>query len=150
MNKKKKLVKKKKTVKKGKVKEKDKLKKIVTMLDDKKAEDIRVLDVNKASDIWDYFVVCSGTSDVHIKTLHDYLDSELKKQGEKILYRDKGLDNKWIIVDYGDVLVHIFDGETRKYYAIEKMWGEKEEKPSGLIKKKVGNEKRRKKRNRIK
>ncbi len=103
------------------------------MLYDRKAENIKVYDVRKMSDLWDYFVVSSGNSPVHIKALYGYLEKEMKKEGEKPVSKDIGLDNKWIILDYGDILVHIFDEETRSYYSIEKIWGEKEIKISSLI-----------------
>jgi len=102
------------------------LKLAVKALDDKKGEDIKAFNVHNISDMWEYFVMCTGTSGVHIRTLFNNLKDEMNKAGRPILYRDMGLDNRWIIADYGDILVHIFDEETRKYYAIEKMWGEKE------------------------
>lgn len=109
------------------------LKTAVMVLDDKKAANIKVYDVREISDLWDYFVVSSGGSSVHIKALYGYIEKAMKKEGEKPVSKDIGLDNKWIILDYGDILVHIFDEETRSYYSIEKIWGEKEIKISSLI-----------------
>ncbi len=109
------------------------LKTAVAVLDDKKAVNIKIYDVRKISDLWDYFVVSSGESPVHVKALYEYVEKAMKKEGEKPVSKDIGLDNKWIILDYGDILVHIFDEETRSYYSIEKIWGEKEVKTSSLI-----------------
>ena len=100
--------------------------KITQLLDAKKGENIRVFDVNGASDLWDYYVVCGGNSSVHAKALYDYVEKEMKEAGEMPVHRETGFDSKWLILDYADVLVHIFDKETRLFYNIEKMWGDKE------------------------
>lgn len=99
---------------------------IIGLLDSKKAENIRVFDVNGASDLWDYYIVCGGNSSVHAKALYDYVEKEMKDAGTVAVHRDTGYDSKWLILDYADVLVHIFDKESRLFYNIEKMWGEKE------------------------
>jgi ribosome-associated protein len=107
---------------------------ITSILDSRKAEDIKVLDVRKMSDLWDYFVVCSGLSPVHVRTLYDNLEDGMSRLGFSAAHRDTGYDNKWIIVDYGDMLVHIFDRESREFYSIEKMWGEREELAASFLK----------------
>jgi ribosome-associated protein len=107
---------------------------VAGILDAKKAEDIKILDVRKMSDLWDYFVVCSGLSPVHVRTLYDNVFEEMAKLGHMAAHRDIGFDNKWIILDYGDILVHIFDAESRQYYSIEKMWGEREELAAKFLK----------------
>jgi ribosome-associated protein len=101
---------------------------IAELLDEKKGEDIKVFDVDSASDLWEYFVVCTAGSMVHARTLHNYLQEEMKKEGHFLAHHDTGRDDRWIVMDFGDVVVHIFDRETRGYYAIEKLWGEKEKK----------------------
>lgn len=107
---------------------------ITSILDGKKAQDIKVLNVKGTSDLWDYFVVCSGLSTVHVKTLCDSLQDDMAKHGQPAAHVDAGLDSKWIIADYGDILVHIFDEKSRQYYAIEKMWGEREEGAAKFLK----------------
>lgn len=112
-----------------KVKEPDsgaRVKLITSMLDEKKAEDIKIMDVRKKSDLWDYFVVCSGLSTPHVRTLFDSVDDGMRMLGHAAAHRDTGHDNKWIILDYGDIMVHIFDAESRQFYSIEKIWGDKE------------------------
>lgn len=128
---------------------------ITGILDAKKAGDIKILDVRKMSALWDYFVVCSGLSELHVKTLNDYMQVEMKKLGHQIAHSDNGRDSKWMITDFGDILVHIFDAESRQHYAIEKMWGEREELAAKFLKRvakavkagkaKVKNAKKRKK-----
>jgi ribosome-associated protein len=110
------------------------LKMITSILEEKKAVDIKVLNVKGNSDLWDYFVVCSGLSSVHVRTLYDNLEDGMAKQGQLLAHRDTGIDNKWIILDYGDILVHILDSESRQYYSIEKMWGEREELSGSFLK----------------
>jgi ribosome-associated protein len=107
---------------------------IAGILDAKKAEDIKILDVRKMTALWDYFVVCSGLSSPHVRTLFDNVYDEMAKAGHPAAHRDIGHDNKWIILDYGDILVHIFDAESRQYYSIEKMWGEREELAAKFLK----------------
>jgi ribosome-associated protein len=104
------------------------------LLNTKKGEDIKVLDVRKRSDLWDFFVICSGLSTPHVKTLFDTVSEEMGKLGHPAAHRDTGNDNKWIILDYGDILVHIFDAETRRYYSIETMWGEREALAAKILK----------------
>lgn len=100
------------------------LDKIVEYLEDKKAKDIDVIHIGGKSLIADYFIICSGTSTTHIKALSDEL-------GEK-LYTD-GLDSphiegydtaRWILMDYGDVIVHLFHEEDRKFYNLERLWND--------------------------
>lgn len=98
------------------------------MLDDKKGEDIRIFDVDSSSDLWEYFVLCTAGSMVHARTLHNYLEAELAKDGYRLAHHDTGRDDRWIVMDFGDIVVHIFDREMRTYYAMEKLWGEKEKK----------------------
>jgi ribosome-associated protein len=120
-----------------KLKEQDsgaRVKLIAGFLEAKKAEDIKILDVRKKSNLWDYFVVCSGTSTVHVRTLYDTVFDEMGKLGHESAHRDVGRENKWIVLDYGDILVHVFDAESRRYYSIEKMWGEREQLAARFLK----------------
>lgn len=96
--------------------------KIVTLLDDKKAIDIQTIEVKEKTTLADYFVVASGTSNTHIKALADHLEYELKK--EHILpNKIEGYQSAtWILLDYGDVLVHLFTQEEREKYNLEDLW----------------------------
>jgi ribosome-associated protein len=93
---------------------------------EKKAEDIVVMDVEKIAGFTSYFVIATGTSDVHLKTLADYIDDELAQYKVKVWHKE-GLENlKWILMDYVDVVVHLFDPETREYYDLETLWADAE------------------------
>lgn len=98
------------------------LEKIVNILDSKKAIDIKQIDIKEKTTIADYFVIASGTSSTHVKSLADNIEEELKK--EKI-YPNKieGYDSAaWILMDYGEVIVHIFTGQERENYSLEDLW----------------------------
>ncbi len=95
---------------------------IQNLLEEKKAEDIIVLNLLKQNAIVDYMIIASGTSSRHVSTLADYTAYELKTQGIKTTA--EGLTNcDWALIDAGDVLVHIFKPEAREFYNLEKMWG---------------------------
>jgi len=94
---------------------------------DKKAEDIRILDVHKLTTLADNFVICHATTDVQIKAIADGVVKETNEQlGEKP-WKEEGRDSRrWVILDYVNVVVHIFKKELREYYALEKMWNDAE------------------------
>ena len=98
------------------------LEKIIKILNDKKAIDIEKIDVAEKTILADYFIIASGTSSTHIKALADNIEYELKK--EKI-YPNKiegYQSNSWILLDYSDIIIHIFTEEERKNYQIEELW----------------------------
>ena len=96
---------------------------ICSVLDEKKAEDIKSINLDGKSIIADYFVICSGRSTTHVKSLADNLDEEMsKKYGIEPLRMEGKQDGKWAVVDYGDVIVHTFHQEQRKIYEIEDLW----------------------------
>lgn len=101
-----------------------KVKKIVEALDEKKALDISVIDISKLSILTDYFVICSGSSTRHIKTLADELERNTASIGLKLLNKEGYNTAKWVLIDYGEVVVHILDKENREYYDIERLWGD--------------------------
>ncbi len=89
---------------------------------DKKANNPAVLELTKLTEIADYFVICSGDSHVHVKAIAEHIDDELRKQGIKPLSVEGLSSARWVLMDYGDVIVHVFDNETRFYYELEKLW----------------------------
>ncbi|HDT14944.1 MAG TPA: ribosome silencing factor [Firmicutes bacterium] len=99
------------------------LKTITNALSDKKAIDITVLDVSGVSVLWTDFVICSGTSETHIRALRDNVEKSVKESGGEIYHKDTGIESGWIIIDSGDILIHIFDAKTREYYSLERLWG---------------------------
>jgi len=96
---------------------------IVDLADDKQADNIVTLNIAKKSSLADYFVICEGTSDIHIRTISKHIADELKREGVQTLHREKSDTREWIVLDYGDVIVHIFRPEIRKNYALEELWG---------------------------
>ncbi len=88
----------------------------------KKAVNPVVLDLAGLTVIADYFVICSGESTTHVKAVAEFIEQEFSSGGEKLLGME-GLDyGHWVLLDYGDVVVHVFEKETREYYALEKLW----------------------------
>lgn len=97
---------------------------IVDLVADRKAEDILLLDMRPASYVADYFVLCSGTSERHIRALAEEVREALAKQGTRPLHVEGTSDSGWILMDYGAVVVHIFGHEERAYYALDRLWRE--------------------------
>ncbi len=89
---------------------------------DKKAYDICVRDISRVSTIADYLVIISGSSDKQNQAIADNIRTGLKKYG-KINDIEGATDGKWIVMDYGDVLVHVFHDQLRKYYDLDGLWG---------------------------
>ena len=94
---------------------------IIKLLEDKKAIDLTTLDIKEQSTLADYFIITSGTSNTHIKALADSVEVELKKQD---IYPNKieGYNTEWILMDYGDVVVHIFTEKERQNYNLEELY----------------------------
>jgi ribosome-associated protein len=93
---------------------------------EKKAEDVVVMDVSKQAGFTDYFVIATGNSDIHLKTLTDYIEDELSQYKVKVWHKEGYENLKWVLMDYVDVVVHLFDGETRDYYDLETLWADAE------------------------
>ena len=92
---------------------------------DAKAIDLVALDVGEVLGYTDHFVICSGNTDRQTKAIHDRIHEGLKKQHGLLPRRVEGLQEaRWVLMDYLDVVVHIFTPETRGFYALERLWGE--------------------------
>ncbi len=101
-----------------------KLEIITQLAKDKKAENVIVLDVEGTSDLTDQLIICSGDGDIHTRTIGKYVIEEAKKMGIRIHHKE-GLENGlWILIDFGDIVMHIFDKKTRDYYKLEDLWEE--------------------------
>jgi len=95
---------------------------IINALEDKKGEDILLLDIQEISSFADYFVICNGTSDRMLDALADTA-AEAAKKNHKINGRvEGGSKSGWVVVDLGDVVVHLFSKEQRDYYRLEELW----------------------------
>lgn len=104
----------------------EKLKKIVEVLDAKKAENIEVLGIRDLTVLTDYFVIANGTSTTHTKTLADEVEFQLSQAGVKPTRTEGHNGSNWIIIDYSDIIVHIFYKETREFYQLERLWADGE------------------------
>jgi ribosome-associated protein len=89
---------------------------------DRKAEDIVMLDISKVSIIADYFVICSGTSDRQVRAIAREIDEKLGEAGVNPINVEGLTEAKWVLMDYGAVLVHVFDPATREFYRLEQLW----------------------------
>lgn len=90
--------------------------------DDSKARDILVLDMRRITPLYDYFVLASGTTRRHIRNLSEEIDAALTADGDHRLGIEGNESCKWLVQDYGDLVVHLFDPEARRYYALEELW----------------------------
>ena len=96
--------------------------KIVEVLEAKKALDIKVVDIEKVTIIADRFVICTGTSKPHIKALVDELEEKLKELGVYPLRKEGYEACRWVLLDFGSIIVHIFHQDEREYYDLDKLW----------------------------
>lgn len=100
--------------------------KIVEAIEEKKALDISIIDIHNITEIADYFVICSGTSTTHIKAIADEIDFKLGEIGLQS-YHKEGYDTaRWILLDYADVVIHVFHQEDRNFYNLERLWSDGE------------------------
>ncbi len=105
----------------------DLMKKTALAADNRKAIDIRIMHVEELTTLCDYFVICSGTSTPHMNAIYEEIDMKLSEEGIKPAARE-GLGNPgWVLLDYGDVIVHIFNESSREFYSIERLWSDAEE-----------------------
>lgn len=100
---------------------------IVKILDDKKAINIKMLDIRELTTMADFFIVCSGNSTTQIKAIADEVNEEMSKQGVKPIGREGFATASWVLIDYGDVIVHVFNHESRDFYSIEHLWADAKE-----------------------
>ena len=96
--------------------------KAVDILDGKKARDINVIDIQSVSILADYFIVCNGTSSTHIKALADEVEVKLAEMGVRFIHKEGYDSARWILLDYGEVVLHIFHEEDRSFYNLERLW----------------------------
>jgi ribosome-associated protein len=109
------------------------------LADNKKAENIAVLDVRKLSSVTDYFVIASGTSQPHLRAIVEEISGKLRDEYDLRPSRSEGSSGgSWVVLDYFDVIIHVMHAETRKHYDLEGLWGDaKAIKPARSRKKKT-------------
>jgi ribosome-associated protein len=100
---------------------------MVKILDMRKAKDIKLLRVEEQTIIAEYFVICSGSSSTQIKSMAGELEYKMSMSGVPPYGMDGYTEGKWIVIDFGSVMVHIFGNESRDFYKLEKFWADSEE-----------------------
>ncbi|HIU21909.1 MAG TPA: ribosome silencing factor [Candidatus Limadaptatus stercorigallinarum] len=91
-------------------------------LDERKAVDITVLNVSHLTVVADYFVICTARSNKQVKALAEYVSEKLEDAGVPTLRSDGVREGKWAVLDFGSVIVHVFNDDTRMFYCLEKLW----------------------------
>ena len=93
-------------------------------ISEKKGEDVALLDVSELVVLTDVFLIATGTSNRHVRTLVDEVEDRLRTRGDRPLRREGTDFGRWVLLDYGDLVVHVFDPETRDYYELERLWND--------------------------
>ena len=99
----------------------------VEALEDKKAVDVRILDIGQISTLADYFIIASGNNRNQVQAMADNVDEVLAKAGYQAKQTEGYRNANWILLDYGDVVIHLFDEENRLFYDLERIWRDGEE-----------------------
>ncbi|MCK5127486.1 MAG: ribosome silencing factor [candidate division Zixibacteria bacterium] len=90
----------------------------------KKAFDIKILNLKEISSVCDYFIICTGSVDVHVKAIANAIERGLRDDGIRSSHREGMEGASWVLLDYFDVIVHVFTEDARQFYALEKLWGD--------------------------
>lgn len=105
-----------------KVRSIDKAKRVYELARDKKARDIVILELKDLTILTDYFIICSGDSTTQVRAIVEHIEENLGRAGLKPLSIEGLSYSHWVLMDYGDIIVHVFEEETRHYYELEKLW----------------------------
>jgi len=89
---------------------------------DRKASDLAILDLRDVSSVTDFFVICTGRSDVHVRAICDRVEEKLGEEDERPIAREGVTHGRWALLDYGNVVVHVFQPEARAFYDLERLW----------------------------
>ena len=95
---------------------------VTKALDAKKGQNIKLLKIDRVSSLADYFLICTGTSGTHVKTLCDAVEEAMDEAGEPMLSREGHRGGTWVLMDFGSLVVHVFTAEARKFYDLERLW----------------------------
>lgn len=96
----------------------------VAAAEDRKAVELRVLHLEKISDFTDYFLICSGTSERQVQAIADSVQEKMREERVRPLHVEGYNRGQWVLLDYGDFVVHIFQEEPRRFYSLERLWGD--------------------------
>ena len=100
---------------------------VTKALDEKKGMNIKLLKIDRVSSLADYFLICTGTSNTHVRTLCDFVEYALEEAEEIPMGREGRRGNTWELLDYGSVVIHVFTEEARKFYDLERLWADAEQ-----------------------
>jgi ribosome-associated protein len=98
--------------------------KIADLIFNKKGYDVRIIDLRSLTTFSDFFVICSADSDTQVKAIADEIDKSLRDEGIKCWHKEGYMALSWVLLDYVDVVVHVFKKDAREFYNIEKLWGD--------------------------
>ncbi|MFZ5352930.1 MAG: ribosome silencing factor [Bacillota bacterium] len=96
--------------------------KALEILKEKKAKDIRLMDIHEISTLSDYFIVVTGTSTTQIQAMADALDEKMELAGYRLHHKEGFRGGRWILMDYNNIIIHLFHDEERRFYNLERMW----------------------------
>jgi ribosome-associated protein len=96
----------------------------VASAEDRKALDLKVLHLEKVSDFTDYFLICSGSSARQVQAIADAIEERLRQEQVRPLHSEGYNHGQWVLLDFGDLVVHVFQEEPRRFYALERLWGD--------------------------
>lgn len=99
-------------------------KKIADRIFNKKGFDVKILDLRNVTSFADFFVICSADSDTQVKAIADEIDKSLRDEGIKCWHKEGYMALSWVLLDYVDVVVHVFKKDVREFYNLEKLWGD--------------------------
>lgn len=102
--------------------EKEIVRELVRSLDRHKAQNIQVIGVTDVTSLADFFIIANGTSSTQVRALADYAEGELRERGAEPLHTEGYRSSSWVLLDYGSVVAHIFQPETRNFYDLERLW----------------------------
>ena len=94
----------------------------IERLKDKKATDIKLLDIHELSTIADYFIIATGNSTTQVQAMSDELEEKMELAGYKMHHKEGFRNGRWILLDFGHIIVHLFHDEERKFYNLERLW----------------------------
>lgn len=94
--------------------------------DNKKAGDIKVLDIRDISPIADYFIICSGSSPIQVRAIADEIEEKIENAGYELYHKEGYESSRWILLDFGEIIIHVFHEEERNFYNIERLWADAE------------------------